>query len=450
MPVYVNRLLNFKRVKIVGFDMDYTLAAYDIDAFEGLVHSLAKVRLAERFGYPLAVTKLKFEREWAIVGLVIDKRNGNLLKLNRFGKVKTAFHGLEEIDFREHEVLYRERVIDLRDRDFQSLDTAFAISQGVLFSQLIQLKKEGEPIPDFHRVDADVNRCIDSLHKDGVLKTILRKSFDKYVIRDPKTVAMLELLKAYGKKLIIITNSDYSYTSALLDYTLNSYWKKHKTWREVFDLVVVLADKPRFFEGPNRFFRIDPISGVTAKHEGPVSTGIWQGGWFGDVQEGLGVEGNEILYLGDHIYGDVVSIKKRCDWRTGLVLGGLEKEIEANRSTRKLQAEIDGLMRRKSRLEKEADEAEMDRRFGGKSRVPSEHAVEQDRLNSQISSLLEELKTHYNPWWGEILRAGSEESRYADQVESYACIYMTRVSDLGEYSPRTYFRPRRRLLAHER
>ena len=449
MSVYVNRLLNFKKIKVVGFDMDYTLVPYDIDAFEGLVHSLAVKRLVEEYGYPREAADLHFERERAIVGLVIDRRRGNLLKLSRFGKVKMAAHGLEPIDFREQAELYRERVIDLRDPDFQSLDTAFAISNGVLYAQLVQLKKNGTPMPDYRRIDADAAECINSLHRDGSLKNLLKKDFKRWVIRDPRTAEMLERLKLYDKKLIVITNSDYSYTKDLLDYSLNPYWKKHRDWREVFDLVVTFADKPRFFEGPSRFLRIDPELGTMSNHEGPVSRGIWQGGWFGDVQEGLGVAGNEILYLGDHIHGDVVSIKKLCDWRTGLVLGGLEKEIQAIHRTRALQAEIDRLMERKSVLERASDEAEMNRRLGGTARISEDDSREQDALNLRISELLDQLKPHFNPWWGEIFRAGSEESRYADQVEKYACIYMTRVSDLADYSPRTYFRPRRRAQAHE-
>jgi HAD superfamily 5'-nucleotidase-like hydrolase len=385
----------------------------------------------------------------AIVGLVIDKRNGNMLKLSRFGKVKLAYHGLEEIEFRERLRIYRERMIDLRDPGFQSLDTAFAISNGVLFTQLVQLKKKGVSLPDYSRLAEDVNGSIDSLHKDGTLKDILKADFGKYVLRDPKTAAMIERLKSYGKKLMIITNSDYEYTKSLLDYALNPYWKKYKNWQEAFDLVITFADKPRFFEGRHRFLKIDAKSGVMTNHEGPVSEGLWQGGWFEDVQEGMGIPGDEFLYLGDHIYGDVVSIKKLCDWRTALVLGGLDDELEAIRATREIQAEIDRLMNRKEWLEKEADEAELDRREGGRKRVPENHAAEQDQLNTRISELLDELKPHFNPYWGEILRAGSEESRYAEQVEKYACIYMTKVSDLHDHSPRTYFRPPRRKLAHE-
>ena len=449
MPVYVNRLLNLKKIKVVGFDMDYTLVSYKIKPFEGLTHSLAVSRLVKNYGYPKVVRKLKFDQNRAIVGLVVDKRNGNLLKLSRFGKVKLAYHGLEEIDFRERSRLYRERVIDLRDSDFQSLDTSFAISNGVLFSQLVQLKKDGVQLPDYRKLADDVNLCIDSLHRDGTLKSRLKEDFGKYVIQDPKTAAMLERLKAYGKKLMIITNSDYEYSRSLLDFALDPYWKNHRSWREVFDLVITFAEKPRFFEGRHRFLKIDEITGLMSNHEGPISSGLWQGGCFEDVQEGFGVPGDEFLYLGDHIYGDVVSIKKRCDWRTALVLGDLDAELQAIHETRELQSEIDRLMTRKEWLEKEADEAEMIRREGGKKRVPESHVREQEKLNTQISELLDELKTHFNPYWGEILRAGSEESRYAEQVEKYACIYMTKVSDLYDHSPRTYFRPPRRRLAHE-
>lgn len=449
MPIYVNRLLNLKKIKVVGFDMDYTLVPYKIEKFEKLAHTSAIKRLVKNYSYPKEIRRLKFHLNRAILGLVIDKRNGNILKLSRFGKVKIAYHGLEEIDFRERQQIYRERVIDLRDSDFQSLDTAFAISAGVLFAQIVQLKKEGINLPDYRRIAHDLSLCIDNLHKDGTLKAILQANFDEYVQRDFKVAATLERLKDYGKKLMIITNSDYAYSRILLDYALNPFLKKYKRWQELFELVVTLADKPNFFASPHRCLRIDTKTGQMINHEGPISRGIWQGGWFGAVQEGMGIPGDEILYLGDHIYGDVVSIKKLCDWRTALVLSGLDDELEAIRETHDIQQEIDRLMKRKQFLERLVDMAELERHAGKRVQIPQVQVDEQEVLNSRISRLLEDLKPHFNPYWGEIFRAGIEESRYAEQVEKYACIYMTRVSDLFEYSPKTYFRPARRLLAHE-
>jgi len=164
------------------------------------------------------------------------------------------------------------------------------------------------------------------------------------------------------------------------------------------------------------------------------------------------VQGREILYLGDHIYGDVVSIKKTCGWRTALVLEDLEGETAGLKEAEALQGEIDGLMEKKNELEREINRIDLLYHEGqktDKNRL-DELFSETDSLNSRISELLNRHKNFFNPYWGEVLRAGSDESRFADQVERYACIYMTRVSDLYDYSPKTYFRPFRRLMPHER
>ena len=70
-------------------------------------------------------------------------------------------------------------------------------------------------------------------------------------------------------------------------------------------------------------------------------------------------------------------------------------------------------------------------------------------IDSQISDLIKRQQCLYNPYWGQIMRSGNEESYFASQVVRFACIYMTKLSDLLEQSPRTYFRAQRRPLPHE-
>jgi HAD superfamily 5'-nucleotidase-like hydrolase len=455
MAVFVNRTLNLKKIKLIGFDMDYTLVPYDTKKFEQLTHTLAVDRLVTARGYPESVRTLTFDFSRAIVGLVVDKRHGNLLQLNRYNKVKASYHGLKEVPFKEQNELYRYIAVDLHDKDFQSLDTSFAISYGVLFGQLVQMKEDGEPIPDYRKLADDILTTIDDLHRDGSLKTVLKNNFPEYVIQDPDTAMLLERYKDYGKKLMIITNSDYEYSRALLDYALNPFLKTHDKWQDVFDLVVTLADKPRFFERQSRFLAVDPETGLMRNQEAPLIQGIYQGGWYGKLQEDMGLAGEEILYIGDHIYGDVVSIKKQCDWRTALVLGDLEEEMKGLEKSFPIQQEIDSLMNQKLTLEQQINQIDIERYLARNMQsVKSLRSVdpffrEMDGLNSRISELIGEYKKCFNPYWGEILRAGSEESLYAEQVEEYACIYMTRVSDLSSYSPRTYFRPIKRIMPHE-
>ena len=452
MAVYINRTLNLKKIQLIGFDMDYTLVDYDTRAFEKMTHRFALERLISAFGYPESIRNLPFDYDRAIVGLVIDKRNGYLLQLSRYNKVKAAYFGLEEVPYKIRNQIYQNKAVELRDPDYQSLDTSFAISHGVLFSQLVQLKKEGTILPEYHRLEQEVRGAIDQLHRDDTIKSELRKNFSTYVIQDPRVALMLERFKEYKKKLMIITNSDYAYTRELLDYALNPFFKHHSSWMEVFDLVITFADKPKFFEQENRFLRIDPKTGAMSNHNETVKTGIYQGGNSRKLQQDLGLHGDDILYIGDHIYGDVVSIKKSCNWRTALVLSDLRHELEGLRASHAIQVEIDELMDRKSLLERRINDLEIELHAAHKSTFTAEmHSMyqETDELNTRISELLSRYKSFFNPYWGEILRAGYEESRYAEQMERYACIYMTRVSDLYDYSPRTYFRPIKRIMPHE-
>ena len=50
--VFCNREVNMQQIRAVGFDMDYTLAQYNLD-FELLAYNGAKHKLVETLGYPV-------------------------------------------------------------------------------------------------------------------------------------------------------------------------------------------------------------------------------------------------------------------------------------------------------------------------------------------------------------------------------------------------------------
>ena len=56
----------------------------------------------------------------------------------------------------------------------------------------------------------------------------------------------------------------------------------------------------------------------------------------------------------------------------------------------------------------------------------------------------------FNPHWGPIFREGYEISKFGEQVEAYACVYTSRVSNFRFYSPMQYFRGPRDRMPHER
>lgn len=41
----------------------------------------------------------------------------------------------------------------------------------------------------------------------------------------------------------------------------------------------------------------------------------------------IGAKGKDVLYIGDHIYGDILKCKKMRGWRTFLVVPELDQEL---------------------------------------------------------------------------------------------------------------------------
>jgi hypothetical protein len=69
--------------------------------------------------------------------------------------------------------------------------------------------------------------------------------------------------------------------------------------------------------------------------------GIYQGGGAKKFTQDLGLDGDDILYVGDHIYGDILRLKKDCNWRTAMVLEELKTEVANNIKIAPVMSEID-------------------------------------------------------------------------------------------------------------
>ena len=50
--VFVNRILNMKKIKLIGLDMDHTLIRYNTENFERLSHTKIMEKLVSRKNYP--------------------------------------------------------------------------------------------------------------------------------------------------------------------------------------------------------------------------------------------------------------------------------------------------------------------------------------------------------------------------------------------------------------
>ena len=452
--VFVNRTLNMRKNKYIGLDMDHTLVRYHSHAFEELAHKTMLSKLVGR-GYPQSILTLPFDYNVAIRGLVIDKKKGNLLKVSRHGAIRASYHGTKIIDFADQQKLYKSIYIDLSDQQsYSAIDTAFSISVATLYSQLVDLKDstEQETLPDYDTLAKDVVSTLDEAHRDGSLKGEVARKLDKFIIKDAEVVKGLERFIAHGKKIFILTNSDYYYTKLLLDYAINPFLKDGRTWVDLFDIVITYAQKPRFFFDNLRYLKVNPADGDMTNFDEKLKNGIYQGGGAAKFTTDLDLNGDDILYIGDHIYGDILRLKKDCNWRTALVVEELEEEIERHKMAKPHHDEIRLLMDKKEPLERKLVDLISTKIETGKEadeNLITELQSQITELDRRISGLIKKQQALFNPHWGEIMRAGNEESYFAHQVDRFACIYMAKLSDLFEYSPRTYFRAVRRPLAHE-
>ena len=112
-----------------------------------------------------------------------------------------------------------------------------------------------------------------------------------------------------------------------------------KSWQSYFDYTFVDGGKPLFFNEGTILRHVD-------KSTGKLSIGNYDASKVSDVEENpvysggnsevlsklIGAKGKDVLYVGDHIFGDVVKSKKIKGWRTFLIVPELNDEVIFRRS----------------------------------------------------------------------------------------------------------------------
>jgi len=452
--VFVNRTLNMRSVEAVGYDMDYTLIHYKVHEWEAAAFDAARKLLADR-KWP--VDDLAFDPERFTIGLVFDLDLGNVVKATRFGYVVRAQHGNELLSYEDQRDTYRETVVELSSTRFEFMNTLFELSRACLFTQLVALHDETPlaGVRTYGELYAVINDALSEAHMDGVLKAEIIADPDRFVQPDPGIVPTLIDQRNAGKKLALITNSGWAYTSKMMSYVFDRYCPDDMTWRDLFDLVIVSANKPRFFSAADPIYRVvDEDESLLLPHQGPLEAGhVYFAGNARLVEESLGVSGGQPLYVGDHLFGDVHVTKDVLRWRTALITRALEAEIAHAIEFDAQQHELEDLMVEKIEVDRRHAQLRLERAKGNGAAVADELANMATRavaLDEQIAPLARAASGLGNPIWGPLMRAGNDKSLYARQVERYADAYTSRVSNFRYETPFGYLRAARGSLPHDR
>ena len=465
--IWTNRNLRMDRIDLVGFDMDYTLAIYHMRRIERLSFDMTVARLVDHAGYPAEVRDVRYDHRFVMRGLVVDKEHGNLFKLDRFNHVGRAYHGRRLLDRETWKRLYRDERIQLSSPRYAWIDTLFALPEASIYAEVIELLEPLGHRLDYAKLYDDVREAIDTVHRDGSLKAVIARELPAYVRRDAELGPTLHKLRSGGKKLFLLTNSLFDYTDAVMRHLLDGVLPEYPSWRGYFDLVIVGGGKPRFFTERHPFLELDD-SGAVLREATTLERGrIYQGGNLVDFERLAGIGGDRVLYVGDHIYGDIVKSKKTSLWRTCMIVEELEEELahveRHQESLRRLaareglrgrledalsaqKAALNALDRRLDRAE--ADAALAEERREAKKRLEALRAAAR-RADEEARTIEAWIEDEANPYWGLIFKEGHENSRFGEQVEDYACLYTGRVSNFLQYSPMQYFRSPRDRMPHE-
>ncbi len=473
--IYTTRSLNMRKIKAIGYDMDHTLAVYHKNAFE----DLAFRKTIEKFvaaGYPKEFMDFAFDPNFAQRGLLVDKVHGNILKVDAHKYVKAAFHGHKKLSKEERRQKYNN--ISYKAQDFVSVDTFFALSEVQIFVEIVDFmsKNPGRIDKSFAEIYDELRLFIDTAHRDGSIKDVVLSNIEKYIYKDPHLSETLVRQLDAGKKIFLLTNSGFEYTNQVMNYLLAGADDFYENWQDYFEIVIVSSRKPLFFSGKQPFFRIHTENkGLLSPLKDGFQKGhVYCGGNAASLQDFTGLRGDEILYVGDHIYGDIMTSKDLFNWRTCLIVDELEEEMTRVAAQDHLKAKIkmaisekedleDAMQTKKSELarhrraiakaKKKQDLASLEKLKASVETIEQEHmAVEQRlrRLGKDIKSLVSQREMAIHPSWGELMRAGLERSRFADQVRDYACIYMTRASNFRHYSQNKLFMTASDTLPHEK
>ncbi|KAG8469833.1 hypothetical protein KFE25_006288 [Diacronema lutheri] len=482
-PIFCNRAVNLGRMEAIGFDMDHTLAQYKAEPFDQLAYRGAINKLIG-LGYPPQIAGFEYDITRYQRGLVIDRARGNVLKMDRHKYVKVAQHGMREMDPEERKELYDRSRPSFDPPDFTNIDTAFMLVDVCLYCQLVDLKDSDAPgalgARSYAQIYSDVRRAVDLCHCDGVIKDDVMRTPADFIDPDSMMGAMLTRIRSAGQTPFLVTNSAWEYTDAVMTYLLGGERDGaaafgHADWTGFFDVIIVGARKPAFLLDSNLpIFRVRQSDGSllnleNAEFASAASVAavlragkVFQGGNWNHLHKLVGLSSvDRLLYVGDHMYSDVLRAKRSLGWRTMLVVPELDKETRVRKEHSRMREAIQDARDELLSLERELADLELIVEPlvspAPDAAVPADAAAQRDVLGGALAAakatLAERVLAYhrkFHPHWGQLFKTGYQNSRFAQQVENYACLYAARASHLGFYSPRTRFHTIVDEMPHDR
>ncbi|KAG8514105.1 5'-nucleotidase domain-containing protein 3 [Galemys pyrenaicus] len=439
--IFSNNEMSLSDIEIYGFDYDYTLVFYS-KHLHTLIFNAARDLLINEHRYPVEIRKYEYDPNFAIRGLHYD--------VQRVGSVLvglTVVPDEEVIDMYEGSHVPLEQMSDFYGKVMRNAaeldveDQPWLVSK-VWGSALVARSHAGPPPPtlqsshgntmkqfmdifslpemtllscvnehflknniDYEPVHLykDVKDSIRDVHIKGIMYRAIEADIEKYICYAEQTRAVLAKLADHGKKMFLITNSPSSFVDKGMRYIVG------KDWRDLFDVVIVQAEKPSFFNDKRRPFRKVNEKGVL----------LWDK--IHKLQKG-------------QIYKQDLTLKH--GWRTGAIIPELRSELKIMNTEQYIQTmtwlqTLTGLL---EQMQVHRD---------------AESQLVLQEWKKERKEMREMTKSFFNTQFGSLFRTDQNPTYFLRRLSRFADIYMASLSCLLNYDVSHTFYPRRTPLQHE-
>lgn len=449
--IFVNRSLQLNKIRFFGFDLDYTLAQYKSPAYEELSFNILKERLSY-WGYPPEIMNFKYEPSFPIRGLWFDRTHGTFLKIDQFGSILSCLRGFKIISGDQLRQMYPNKFIKYDEKRIEILNSLFNLPGMYMLSCIIHMLtsdpshvlmengiQNGDLYMSYASIHEDVKCAEEWMHQAEIKRRTLA-DLHRYLDQDNRLCTLLDRLRQNKAKVFLLTNSGFKYTNAIMTHMLEIPRTDGtvRKWTSYFDYIVIDAKKPEFFQEGTILRLVAQASGKRSigHHMGALETGnVYSGGSCEVFSNLIGARGKDVLYIGDHIYGDILKSKKTVGWRTYLVIPELANEIYVWKKKKSLF----------DRLE------ELDNRLEGIYRdmnIASNVKPDVAEIQLQIRDVAHHMEESYG-LLGSLFRNGSRHTFFSSQVLRYADVYSISCLNLIYYPLCYMFRAPSMLMPHE-
>ncbi|NXR90227.1 NT5D2 protein, partial [Hypocryptadius cinnamomeus] len=436
--IYANNEISLGDVEIYGFDYDYTLAQYS-NLLHSMIFNTARDILIEQF----KVMSVNCNNNPILTVNVYPLSQSLLMKIDAFHYVQlgTAYRGLKPVPDEEvielyggtqHIPLYQMSDFYGKGPSLKQFMDIFSLPEMTLLSSVIDyFITHGIEFDQVH-LYKDISDAIRDVHVKGVMYKWIEKDMEQYILHGDEIYAVLNRLVNHKKKLFLITNSPFSFVDKGMKHMVG------KNWRDLFDMVIVQADKPNFFTDRRKPFRkLDDKGSLQWDKINQLEKGkIYKEGNLFDFLRLTGWRGSKVLYFGDHLYSDLADLMLRHGWRTGAIVPELETEIRIINTEQYMhsltwQQALTGLLER-MQMYQDAESKQV--------------LLEWMKERQEIRSLTKNL---FNPQFGSIFRTFHNPTYFSRRLVRFSDIYMASISCLLNYDVNFTFYPRRTPLQHE-